>query len=119
MWLLLVPGLQGKSAPSKPPLSMSCLSDQSCHSLMAALWMAKCGVKARIIDAGATKIFRGHADAMQAGTLDIFDSFGMADELYTCSATTTEMSFWVRESFHLRNFLSHVVRTGRIRRFTC
>lgn len=119
MWLLLVPGLQGKSALSEPPLSMSCLSDQYCHSLMAALWMARCGVKARIIDAGATKIFRGHADAMQTGTLDIFDSFGMADELYTCSATTTEMSYWVRESFHLYSILSHSVRTGWIRGFTC
>ncbi|GMF74582.1 unnamed protein product [Aspergillus oryzae] len=44
---------------------------------MAALWMARCGVKTRIIDARATKVFRGHADGMQTGTLEIFDSFGI------------------------------------------
>ncbi|KAH9206215.1 2-polyprenyl-6-methoxyphenol hydroxylase [Leptodontidium sp. 2 PMI_412] len=62
--------------------------------LMAALWMARCGVKARIIDASATKIFRGHADGMQTGTLDILDSFGIVDELYKNAAPATEMSFW-------------------------
>ncbi|KAH6667714.1 FAD binding domain-containing protein [Halenospora varia] len=62
--------------------------------LMAALWMARCGVKARIIDASATKIFRGHADGMQTGTLDILDSFGIVDELCKNAAPATEMTFW-------------------------
>jgi phenol 2-monooxygenase (NADPH) len=62
---------------------------------MAALWMARCGVKARIIDARATKVFRGHADGMQTGTLDIFDSFGIVDELYKNAAPAVEMTFWV------------------------
>ncbi|KAK2666833.1 hypothetical protein RAB80_017254 [Fusarium oxysporum f. sp. vasinfectum] len=62
--------------------------------LMAALWMARCGVKTRIIDARATKVFRGHADGMQTGTLDIFDSFGIVDELYKNAAPAVEMTFW-------------------------
>ncbi|KAH7138751.1 FAD binding domain-containing protein [Dendryphion nanum] len=62
--------------------------------LMAALWMARCGVKARIIDAHATKVFRGHADGMQTGTLDIFDSFGIVDDLYRNAAPALEMTFW-------------------------
>ncbi|KAH8656319.1 putative phenol 2-monooxygenase [Ilyonectria robusta] len=61
---------------------------------MAALWMARCGVKARIIDARATKVFRGHADGMQTGTLDIFDSFGIVDDLYKNAAPAMEMTFW-------------------------
>ena len=57
--------------------------------------MARCGVKARIIDARATKVFRGHADGMQTGTLDILDSFGIADDLYKNAAPAVEMTFWV------------------------
>ncbi|KAJ6142979.1 phenol 2-monooxygenase [Penicillium samsonianum] len=62
--------------------------------LMAALWMARSGVKTRIIDARATKVFRGQADGMQTGTLDIFDSFGIADDLYKNAAPAMEMTFW-------------------------
>ncbi|KAM0184990.1 hypothetical protein ACHAPI_012323 [Fusarium lateritium] len=62
--------------------------------LMVALWMARCNVKARIIDIRATKVFRGHADGMQTGTLDIFDSFGIVDDLYKNAAPAVEMTFW-------------------------
>ncbi|KAL5357141.1 FAD binding domain-containing protein [Aspergillus floccosus] len=62
--------------------------------LMAALWMARCGVKTRIIDARATKVFRGHADGMQTGTLDIFDSFGIVEDLYKRAAPAMEMTTW-------------------------
>ncbi|KAH7242661.1 FAD binding domain-containing protein [Fusarium tricinctum] len=62
--------------------------------LMAALWMARCGVKARIIDARATKVFRGHADGMQTGTLDIFDSFDIVEDLYKNAAPAVEMTIW-------------------------
>uniref|UniRef100_A0A8H7NQR9 FAD-binding domain-containing protein n=1 Tax=Bionectria ochroleuca TaxID=29856 RepID=A0A8H7NQR9_BIOOC len=62
--------------------------------LMAALWLARCGVKARIIDTRATKVFRGHADGMQTGTLDIFDSFGIGEDLYENAAQAVEMTFW-------------------------
>lgn len=62
--------------------------------LMAALWMARCGVKTRIIDARATKVFRGHADGMQTGTLDIFESFGIVEDLYKNAAPAVEMTFW-------------------------
>ncbi|KAG5654915.1 hypothetical protein KAF25_010960 [Fusarium avenaceum] len=62
--------------------------------LMAALWMARCGVKARIIDSRATKVFRGHADGMQTGTLDIFDSFSIVEDLYKNAAPAVEMTFW-------------------------
>ncbi|KAH6950317.1 FAD binding domain-containing protein [Ilyonectria sp. MPI-CAGE-AT-0026] len=62
--------------------------------LMAALWLTRCGVKARIIDSRATKVFRGHADGMQTGTLDIFDSFGIGEDLYKNAAQAVEMTFW-------------------------
>jgi phenol 2-monooxygenase len=71
---------------------------------MAALWMARCGVNARIIDARATKVFRGQADGLQSGTLGILDSFGIADELYKTAVPLMERTFWVRgKSFFVQD----------------
>ncbi|KAK2488260.1 hypothetical protein H9L39_02187 [Fusarium oxysporum f. sp. albedinis] len=44
------------------------------------------------------KVFRGHADGMQTGTLDIFDSFGIVDDLYKTATPAAEMTFWVRDT---------------------
>lgn len=52
-------------------------------------------MKTRIIDARATKVFRGHADGMQTGTLEIFDSFGIVEDLYNKAAPSVEMTIWV------------------------
>lgn len=49
---------------------------------MAATWMARCGVKARIIDKRGTKVFNGQADGLQCRSLEIFDSFGFADRVW-------------------------------------
>lgn len=80
---------------------------------MAALWMARCGVKTRIIDARATKVFRGHADGMQSGTLDIFESFGIVEDLYKNAAPAVEMTFWVCESWLLSSTYSDSAHIGR------
>ncbi|KAJ4397779.1 hypothetical protein N0V93_002016 [Gnomoniopsis smithogilvyi] len=50
--------------------------------LMAAAWMAHCGVKARIIDKRNSKIFCGQADGLQCRSLEIFDSLGFADRVW-------------------------------------
>ncbi|OTB07665.1 hypothetical protein M426DRAFT_317967 [Hypoxylon sp. CI-4A] len=50
--------------------------------LMAAAWMAHCGVKTRIVDKRNTKIFYGQADGLQCRSLEIFDSLGFADRAW-------------------------------------
>ncbi|KAK1525910.1 phenol hydroxylase [Colletotrichum costaricense] len=50
--------------------------------LMAAAWMAHCGVNARIVDKRNTKIFCGQADGLQCRSLEIFDSLGFADRAW-------------------------------------
>ncbi|KAH7174281.1 FAD binding domain-containing protein [Fusarium flagelliforme] len=50
--------------------------------LMAAAWMAHCGINARIIDKRNTKIFCGQADGLQCRSLEIFDSLGFADRVW-------------------------------------
>ncbi|KAF7366308.1 3-(3-hydroxy-phenyl)propionate hydroxylase [Mycena sanguinolenta] len=49
--------------------------------LMLGCWLARTGTKTRIIDRRATKITRGHADGVQCRTIEIFQSFGIADRI--------------------------------------
>ncbi|SPO04199.1 related to phenol 2-monooxygenase [Cephalotrichum gorgonifer] len=45
---------------------------------MAAIWFARLGINARIIDKRGTKIFTGQADGLQPRALEVFNSFGFA-----------------------------------------
>ncbi|ETS74849.1 hypothetical protein PFICI_13333 [Pestalotiopsis fici W106-1] len=47
--------------------------------LMAAAWMAHCGVHARIIDKRNAKVFCGQADGLNPRSQEIFESFGFVD----------------------------------------
>ncbi|TGO22365.1 hypothetical protein BPAE_0171g00250 [Botrytis paeoniae] len=62
--------------------------------LMAATWMARCGINARIIDKRGTKIFTGQADGLQCRTLEILDSFGFADRVWKESNHMLEICLW-------------------------
>ncbi|KAI4948267.1 hypothetical protein J4E91_006262 [Alternaria rosae] len=44
--------------------------------LMAAWWMARCGIKARVIDKRGVKVINGHADGLRPRTNEFFDSMG-------------------------------------------
>ncbi|CAD6588281.1 MAG: hypothetical protein ASARMPREDX12_003221 [Alectoria sarmentosa] len=72
--------------------------------LMAALWAARCGIHARIVDKRGTKIFNGQADGLQCRSLEIFDSFGFADRVWKESNHMLEICLWNPDE------------TGRIRR---
>ncbi|CAI7614137.1 unnamed protein product [Penicillium glandicola] len=63
--------------------------------LMAAYWMARYGVKARIIDKRDTKVFVGHADGLRARTLELFDSMGFQHRVLHEGSISTEANIWV------------------------
>ncbi|KAJ6158089.1 hypothetical protein N7485_010915 [Penicillium canescens] len=63
--------------------------------LMAAYWMARCGVKARVIDKRSTKVFVGHADGLRPRTLELFDSMGFQHRVLHEGSISTEANFWV------------------------
>ncbi|KAJ5588409.1 hypothetical protein N7537_011087 [Penicillium hordei] len=63
--------------------------------LMAAYWMARCGVNARIIDNRDTKVFLGHADGLRARTLELFDSMGFQHRVLQEGSVSTEANIWV------------------------
>jgi phenol 2-monooxygenase len=62
---------------------------------MAAYWMARCGVKARVIDKRSTKVFVGHADGLRPRTLELFDSMGFQHRVMHEGSISTEANFWV------------------------
>lgn len=99
--------------------------------LMAAAWMAHCGVKARIVDKRNTKIFCGQADGLQCRSLEIFDSLGFADRTWKEANHMIEICMWnpgvdgiIRRSDRipdtivgLSRFQQIVLHQGRIERF--
>ncbi|KAL9052382.1 MAG: hypothetical protein Q9206_004331 [Seirophora lacunosa] len=61
---------------------------------MAALWMARCGIKARVIDKRDASVGPGHADGIQPRTSEIFDSFDILDRIWKESYHMPEMCMW-------------------------
>ncbi|PSN64160.1 putative phenol 2-monooxygenase [Corynespora cassiicola Philippines] len=62
--------------------------------LTAALWMARLGVNARVIDAQPTKWFRGKADSLQIRSMEILASFGIVDPILETGAPMFETNYW-------------------------
>ncbi|KAK5212378.1 hypothetical protein LTR41_002620 [Exophiala xenobiotica] len=99
--------------------------------LMMAMWMAKCGIKTRIVDKRGTKIFNGQADGLQCRTLEIFDSFGFGHRAWIESNHMLEICLWnpdkdgiIRRSDRIPDtipgisrFQQVVLHQGRIERF--
>ncbi|KAL1910956.1 hypothetical protein Sste5344_003129 [Sporothrix stenoceras] len=50
--------------------------------LMLALWLARLGVDARLVDKRTDKVYSGQADGFQVRSLEILDSFGIADKIW-------------------------------------
>jgi len=99
--------------------------------LMMAMWMAKCGIKTRIVDQRGTKVFNGQADGLQCRTLEIFDSFGFGHRAWIESNHMLEIYLWnpdenkvIRRTDRLLDtipglsrFQQVVLHQGRIERF--
>ena len=64
--------------------------------LMTAAWASQCNISARIIDNKASRVPNGHADGVQARTLEIFDSFGFVDQPLKEGCHELEICSWVR-----------------------
>ncbi|GIK04641.1 hypothetical protein Aspvir_008724 [Aspergillus viridinutans] len=62
--------------------------------LMAAYWMARCGVNARIIDKRGTKAFTGQADGLRPRTLELLDSIGVVHRVLHEACEAAEFTFW-------------------------
>ncbi|KAI0175523.1 putative phenol 2-monooxygenase [Hypoxylon sp. FL1284] len=99
--------------------------------LMAAAWMAHCGVTTRIVDKRNAKIFCGQADGLQCRSLEIFDSLGFGDRAWKDANHMIEICMWnpgpdgvIRRSDRipdtivgLSRFQQIVIHQGRVERF--
>lgn len=63
--------------------------------LMAAYWMACCGIRARIVDKRGNKVFRGQADGLAPRAMEIFDSMGVHDRIMREGIAVVDNMAWV------------------------
>ncbi|KAL5341421.1 FAD binding domain-containing protein [Aspergillus crustosus] len=63
--------------------------------LMAACWASQyASLSTRFIDAKARQTETGHADGIQSRTMELFDSFGIVEEVLRRGVHEVEMSYW-------------------------
>ncbi|KAB8211241.1 FAD binding domain-containing protein [Aspergillus parasiticus] len=62
--------------------------------LIAAAWMAQTGVQAMLIDQKSHHTKCGRADGLESRTLEILDSFGLADRVWAEANHTVEIALW-------------------------
>ena len=67
--------------------------------LMAAAWASRYKVSARIIDKNSARVNRGHADGLQCRTMEILDSFGLADRIRKEGFHDIEICSWVSPKY--------------------
>ncbi|KAL2127028.1 hypothetical protein VTI74DRAFT_11446 [Chaetomium olivicolor] len=62
--------------------------------LCAAVWLARFGINYKILDKRDGPLRIGQADGVQTRTVEIFDSFGIAEDLLKESYHVLEVAFW-------------------------
>ena len=62
--------------------------------LSAATWLARYGVRCKIVDSRSRALEIGRADGIQPRTSEIFESFGLVDDLLKEGAHNVEVALW-------------------------
>lgn len=65
--------------------------------LCAAVWLARCGVRCKVLEKRSGPLQVGQADGVQCRTVEVFDSFGIAEELLRESYHVIEVAFWASD----------------------
>ncbi|KAJ5736439.1 uncharacterized protein N7483_001564 [Penicillium malachiteum] len=75
--------------------------------LSAALWLARHGIRSKILERRDGPMKMGQADGVQCRTVEIFESFGVSEELLREAYHVLEVSFWADDG------TGAIKRTGR------
>ena len=75
--------------------------------LCAATYLARCGVRCKILERRDGPMKMGQADGVQCRTVEIFESFNMSEELLRESYHVLEVAFWAVDGS------GDIKRTGR------
>jgi len=62
--------------------------------LCAATWLARYGVRCKIVDSRPGPLKVGQADGVQCRTVEVFESFGIVEELLREAYHVLEVTFW-------------------------
>jgi len=62
---------------------------------MAALWMARTGIRTLVVDRNSGPTEAGHADGLESRTIEILDSFGLGQKVWNESNHTIDICLWV------------------------
>lgn len=62
--------------------------------LMLATWLARMGIKTRIIDKRVDRVNSGQADGLQSRTFEMLDSLGIGQDLWRRANHMLEIRFW-------------------------
>ncbi|KAE8140144.1 FAD binding domain-containing protein [Aspergillus pseudotamarii] len=76
--------------------------------LMAACWASQYAMTTRLIDQKSERTKAGHADGINSRTMEILDSFGVADVVMRQAVGNMDASYWGLDE-----------NTGHIRRIKC
>jgi len=76
--------------------------------IFAAAWLARYGIKCTVLEKRDGPLVMGQADGVQCRTVEIFESFGMSEELLREAYHVLEVAFWADDG-RARG----IVRTGR------
>lgn len=74
--------------------------------LCAATWLARYGIRCKILERRDGPMKMGQADGVQCRTVEIFESFGVGEELLREAYHVLEVNFWADDG-------SGIKRTGR------
>lgn len=62
--------------------------------ICAAAYLSRCGLSCKIIESSSGPLERGKADGVQCRTVEIFESFGLADQILKYAYHVVEDAFW-------------------------
>ncbi|KAK1146798.1 hypothetical protein N8T08_002559 [Aspergillus melleus] len=65
---------------------------------MAATWLSQTDVKTLVVERQPFRTQAGHADGLESRTVEILDSFGKGDAVWSESNPTIEVCLWVSVS---------------------
>lgn len=65
--------------------------------LCAAVWLARCGINYKILERRAGHLENGQADGVQCRTVEVFESFNIAEDLLKEAYHVLEIAFWAAD----------------------
>jgi phenol 2-monooxygenase len=75
--------------------------------LCAATWLARSGISCKILERNTGPMELGQADGVQCRTVEVFESFGLSEELLKPAYHVLEVVFWSSDANRV------LVRTNR------